>query len=124
MAYKFDYDKPIYLQLVELFMIKIYTKQWQVEQKIPSVRELANVYGVNPNTVQKALAILEEQAILRSERTAGRFVCDNEAKFAEMRQNHITELSTNYLNEVSKVVDDFDEIIKILERNWEKYVKN
>lgn len=124
MSYKFDYEKPIYLQLIELFMIKIYTKQWQVDQKIPSVRELAAAYGVNPNTVQKALAILEEQGVLRSERTAGRYVCDNAAKFNEMKQNYITELSTNYLNEVSKVVDDFAEIIKILERNWEKYVKN
>ncbi len=124
MSYKFDYDKPIYLQLIDLFMIKIYTKEWQVDQKVPSVRELASVYGVNPNTVQKALASLEEQAVLRSERTAGRFVCNNGAKFNAMKQQYIEELSINYLNEVSKVVDDYSEIVNILERNWNKNAKN
>ncbi len=120
MSYKFDYDKPIYLQLIELFMIKIYTNEWQVDQKIPSVRELASVYGVNPNTIQKALASLEEQAVLRSERTVGRFVCDNAAKFSTMKEQYIEELSVNYLTEVSKVVADFAEVVKILERNWNK----
>ncbi len=123
MAYKFDYDKPIYLQLIQLFMIKIYTKQWRIEQKIPSVRELGSLYGVNPNTVQKALSILEEQGVLRSERTAGRFVCDDAAKFNQMKQQYISELSVNYLNEVGVVVDDFSDIVKILERNW-NHVKN
>ncbi len=120
MSYKFDYDKPIYLQLIDLFMIKIYTKEWQIEQKIPSVRELASAYGVNPNTVQKALASLEEQAVLRSERTVGRFVCNNAEKFSAMKQEYIEALSVNYLNEVTKVVADFAEVVKILERNWNK----
>ncbi len=120
MSYKFDYDKPIYLQLIETFMMKIYTKEWKVDDKIPSVRELGNIYGVNPNTVQKALSILEEQEVLRSERTVGRFVCNNSKKFKEMREKYISEVSVNYLNEVGKIVDDFDEIIKILERNWNK----
>ncbi len=123
MAYKFDYDKPIYLQLVELFMLKIYSREWQVGQKIPSVRELGNSYGVNPNTVQKALSILEVQGVLHSERTAGRFVCDQSEQFAEMKQAYISDLSVNYLSEVSKLVDDFAEIVKILERNW-NHVKN
>ncbi len=118
MSYKFDYDKPIYLQLVELFLIKIYTGEWQVDQKIPSVRELGNTYGVNPNTVQKALAMLEEQAVLRSERTAGRFVCDNAELFDDMKKQYIEKLSVDYLNEVGKVVKNFAEIVKILERNW------
>ncbi len=120
MSYKFDYDKPIYLQLVEVFMIKIYKKEWKVEEKIPSVRDLANMYGVNPNTIQKALSILEEQDVLRSERTVGRFVCNNPKMFKEMRESYISDISVNYLNEVRKVVDDFNEIVSILERNWGK----
>ncbi len=124
MSYKFDYDKPIYLQLVELFLIKIYTNEWQVDQKIPSVRELGSTYGVNPNTVQKALAMLEEQAVLRSERTAGRFVCDNAELFDDMKEQYIEKLSVDYLSEVGKVVDDFAEIVKILERNWKNNAKN
>ncbi len=120
MAYKFDYDKPIYLQLVEMFLVKIFTNEWKVEEKIPSVRELASVYGVNPNTVQKALSILEEQGVLRSERTVGRFVCNSSSKFHKMRENYISKITLNYLNEVRKIVDDFDEIVKTLERNWNK----
>ncbi len=120
MSYKFDYNKPIYLQLIEVFMIKIYTKQWKIDDKIPSVRDLANEYGVNPNTIQKALSILEEQGLLRSERTVGRFVCNNKEKFNEMREEYISEISNSYITEVRKIVDDFDEVIEILKRNWGK----
>ncbi len=120
MSYKFDYNKPIYLQLIELFMIKIYTKAWKIDDKVPSVRDLATEYGVNPNTIQKALSVLEEQGLLRSERTVGRFVCNNKEKFNEMREEYISEISKQYIKEVRQMVDDFDEVIKILERNWVK----
>ncbi|WP_353066105.1 GntR family transcriptional regulator [Arcanobacterium hippocoleae] len=46
-------------------------------EKIPSVRVLAAQFGVNPNTVQKSLSVLDERGLLVSPSTAGRFVTEN-----------------------------------------------
>ena len=51
----FDNSRPIYLQLLEEFKLKISTGEWGPGAKIDSVRNLASKYEVNPNTVQKAL---------------------------------------------------------------------
>ncbi len=101
-------------------MIKVYTKQWKVDDKIPSVRELGAEYGVNPNTVQKSLSILEERGVLKSERTIGRFVCDNVEEISRMKEEYISDLSVGYIKEVRKLVSEFDEVVKILERNWKE----
>lgn len=53
--------------------------------KIPAVREMAIEAGVNPNTMQKALAELEREGLLYSQRTAGRFVSGGEGTTRELQ---------------------------------------
>ena len=55
MDYIFDNERPIYIQLVEIIRIEIVSGKFKKGQKIPSVRELALIMKVNPNTMQKAL---------------------------------------------------------------------
>ncbi len=74
MEWTFNEDAPIYLQIVQQFKAQIASGRWQPGEKIPSVRELALEAGVNPNTMQKALAELERAGMVFSQRTAGRFV--------------------------------------------------
>ena len=54
----FDSNMPIYLQIMDEIKRWIVTDVYQPSQKIPSVRELAVEFGVNPNTVQRALSEL------------------------------------------------------------------
>lgn len=70
----FDPTKPIWLQLVDEFTRRIATAAWPPGHRVPSVRDLAAELGVNPNTVQRALAELERERLAVAERTAGRFV--------------------------------------------------
>ena len=69
-----DDTRPIWIQLVDAFRHRIVSGQWEPGSKIPSVRELASGAGVNPNTVQRALAELDRTGLTSAERTAGRFV--------------------------------------------------
>lgn len=55
----FDNERPIYIQLVEMIRIDIVSGKFEKGQRLPSVRELALTMKVNPNTMQKALAELE-----------------------------------------------------------------
>ena len=54
-----DDSRPIWIQLVDDFRMRIVTGIWPAGTRIPSVRDLATQAGVNPNTVQRALAELD-----------------------------------------------------------------
>ena len=56
MAWKFDSNRPIYLQLLEQIQFKILSNEYLPGEKLPSVREFATLAGVNPNTMQRALS--------------------------------------------------------------------
>ena len=56
MAWELDADRPIYAQLVERIQREIVSGKYQPGEKLPSVRDLAAVAAVNPNTMQKAFA--------------------------------------------------------------------
>ena len=55
-------DRPIYQQLVEKLTEQIVSGQLSAGEKVPPVRELAAQAGVNPNTMQRALAEMEREA--------------------------------------------------------------
>ncbi len=74
-----DYDnsKPIYLQIVDLFYENILSKKWLEEERIPSVREVAVMVEVNPNTAIRAFNYLQEQKVIHNQRGIGYFVSKN-----------------------------------------------
>lgn len=78
MSWKFAADAPIYLQVAEVIKLRILTGAYPPGTYIPSVRELAQEAAVNPNTMQKALSMLESTGLLTTHRNTGRIVTDNE----------------------------------------------
>ncbi|UOQ44508.1 GntR family transcriptional regulator [Halobacillus salinarum] len=83
--------KPIYEQLVEKFKQLIIEGIMQADEKLPSVRELAQQLTVNPNTIQKAYRELESQGFIYSLKGKGSFVhkletLENSQKLAEVRE--------------------------------------
>ena len=55
MAWELDSDRPIFIQIVERIQMEIISGKYSPGDKLPSVRDLAAVAAVNPNTMQKAL---------------------------------------------------------------------
>lgn len=74
MRYKFNNEVPIYLQIVDIITKEIANGSLTPGQKIPSVREYAMIFSANPNTIAKALQILEDKGLIYTERTNGKFV--------------------------------------------------
>lgn len=77
MAWNLDGDRPIYIQLVEILQSKIIAGEYKPGEKLPSVRDFAAEAGVNPNTMQRAFANLEQMGLIVTMRTNGRTVADN-----------------------------------------------
>ena len=91
MKWEFNDDTPIYLQIMDHVKAQIAAGSLQPGEKIPPVRELALEAGVNPNTMQKALAELEREGVLYSQRTAGRFVAENRGEVEELKRQMAQE---------------------------------
>ena len=77
MSWNFTSDAPIYLQAAEVIRLRILKGEYSPGGAVPSVRELAQEAAVNPNTMQKALSLLESEGLITTQRTAGRRVTEN-----------------------------------------------
>lgn len=86
MQWKLSDDRPIYVQLMETITAAIASGTLTAGSRLPSVREMAAQAGVNPNTMQRALAELERDGLLYSQRTAGRFVTDQSDHITQKRK--------------------------------------
>lgn len=86
MQWKLSDDRPIYVQLMETITAAIASGTLAAGNRLPSVREMAAQAGVNPNTMQRALAELEREGLLYSQRTAGRFVTDQSDRITQKRK--------------------------------------
>ncbi len=87
MSWKLNSDRPIYAQIIEEIQRRIISGEYSAGQRMPSVRELAAQAEVNPNTMQKALAEMEQKGLLYSQRTSGRFVTEDQEMIEEIKKS-------------------------------------
>ena len=116
---EFDNQRPIYVQLLEEFKVKISTGQWPAGEKIDSVRNLASFYEVNPNTVQKALAELEREGLTETRRTAGRFVTENINLILNLEDDSFKKIADEFIEGAKSLNLRKDDAIRDLEKYWE-----
>ena len=100
---EFNNDIPIYVQLVQKIKIDIFAGRLKPSDKLPSVRDFAIKFKVNPNTIQKALNVLELEKLIFTERTNGKFVTDNEKLIARCRNLYAKELEKEYKSKMKEI---------------------
>lgn len=67
MEFIFENNIPIYIQLLDYMKIYLISGVFKSGEKLPSVREFATTFNVNPNTMQKALSELEDMDLIYTE---------------------------------------------------------
>ena len=113
-----DDTRPIWIQLVDTFRHRIVSGHWSPGSKIPSVRELASGAGVNPNTVQRALAELDRTGLTSAERTAGRFVTADAAVLDAVRRELATGATDAYIVALTGLGMSLDGATRLLAERW------
>lgn len=114
MNINFDNNTPIYIQLLECIKTYIISGKLNPGDKLPSVREFASMFKVNPNTMQKALVELENAGLLYTERTSGRFVTKDISKITEIKNAYAKKLAQDYIFNMQKIGISKDEALKYL----------
>lgn len=115
MEYVFDNERPIYIQLVEIIRVDIVSGKFKKGQKLPSVRELALIMKVNPNTMQKALTTLEDEKLIYTERTNGKYVTEDENLIEKIKTQLAQEKVNNYLNSMKNIGISYELAVKYLQ---------
>lgn len=118
MRIEFDPNTPIYLQLTRQIRQEIASGILPPGAKVPSVRDLAVEYGVNPNTVQRALAELERDGLMFAERTAGRFITQDGDRIASVRNELAEQQIERFIGEMIALGYRKDELLKIMTEKW------
>lgn len=103
MAWNLDTDRPIYAQLVERIQMQIVSGYYPPGGKLPSVRELAAVAAVNPNTMQKAFADLERNGLIITQRTNGRTVTEDTELIKGIRRSLAKEYVDLYFSQMKNL---------------------
>lgn len=103
MAWDLKSDRPIYAQLIEQILLRIVSGSYPPGGKLPSVRDMAADASVNPNTMQRALAQLESEGILYSQRTSGRFVTEDEEKIMEAKNRLAMDVIKEFLKKMESL---------------------
>lgn len=115
MDWSFRNDQPIYSQLIQRLTEAIVSGVYAPGEKLPSVRELALEAGVNPNTVQRSLTELEREGLVFSQRTAGRFVTENENMIVNAKLRIADERVSEFLRSMKTLGCGRQEIISLIE---------
>ena len=119
MEFEFDNNTPIYMQLVNNIKLHIISGKLKCGERLPSVRELAFMLKVNPNTVQKALGSLEDIKLIYTERTNGKYVTDDIDLINKLKEEYILNLTRDYLSNLELIGLSSKDIIKYFKEERE-----
>lgn len=117
MSWTLDSDRPIFIQIVERISLDIISGVYKPGDKLPSVRELASIAAVNPNTMQKALSELERTGLVYSHRTSGRFITEDTQMIEDLKASLAKEKIEEFFDNMSKLGFDKTEILALIEQN-------
>ena len=121
MAWKFNSSTPIYLQITDRVMADILGGRYPAGARLPSVRELGMEAGVNPNTVQRAMAELENRGAVTALMGDGRYVTDNESAIADFRARSSKEATEDFARKMLSLQIDRETAEALLNKAFEKY---
>jgi DNA-binding transcriptional regulator YhcF (GntR family) len=118
---EFRQSQAIYLQIADYVCEKILLGEWKVNEKIPSVRELAMLLEVNPNTVMRTYDFMQQHNIIFNQRGIGFYVAADAVKNVRLyRKNEFFEKELPVIFRSMYLLNiDMDE----LRSNFEKFKK-
>ncbi len=118
--FKFVDGIPIYLQIVKEIKGSMISGKLKGGDKLPSVREIAEQYQVNPNTVQRVFMELDKQSLTYSERGIGTFVKMEPGLLEDLKNEEAAKVIQNFIEEIQKLGYSKNDMLKALDNAWLK----
>ena len=110
---------PLYLQIIRHIKQGIVAETIQNQDEMPSRRVLSSLLGVNPNTVQKAYRILEEENIIESHSGAKSYVSISEKQIEGLRTELLQSNAKTVIHAMKQMGITKEEALSLIETYWE-----
>ena len=114
MNWTLDKFRPICPQICELICLGVACGEFSPGEKLLSVREIALLAGINPNTVQKSFEELERRGVIHSVRCSGWYVNESREAATEELKAFRMKKTTEYLSAMRQLGCSIEETIKYM----------
>lgn len=117
---KFNNRDPVYVQVIRLFKEQIAKGFFVPGQEIPSRRELANQFKINPNTVQRAYKEMEEQQLIYTEGNMPSCITKDETVLKSVREELISEAVQVFISSIKSINAPLPEVMELVQKKYEE----
>lgn len=111
---------PIYLQIIGYLKAGISAGVVKDGDELPSRRTLSALLGVNPNTIQKAFRLLEEEGLITSRTGSKSFVCLSHEQTEDIKQQLPRDESRQYVAHMKAMGMTLEETIALIQTIWKE----
>ncbi len=112
-------DRPIYLQVIENIRQRLIRGELQLGEKLPSVRELAKQYQINPNTASRVYREMEMTGLCYTRRGTGTFITEDADMMKQIRKEMASECLEDFFRRMQKMGFTLEEMIEMLRQHEE-----
>ena len=111
---------PIYLQIVRYVERGVAAGTIADGEELPSRRVLSAQLGVNPNTVQKAYRLLEEEGLITSRSGAKSEVCAPPEQAAALRTRLLEQEIAGFIRSLRQSRREKEAALELIDRLWDR----
>lgn len=120
----FDSRSPLYLQIIHYFKVKIASGAIEPGEEMPSRRELARNFKINPNTVQRAYKEMEEQGLIYTDGNMPSRVTNDDNLFHVVRDELLMEAVETLMMAVKPINVPLNELVSLIEDRFDEEVND
>lgn len=111
---------PVYLQIIRYIKQGIVSGAIGSREEAPSRRALSALLGVNPNTIQKAYHILEEEGIIVSRSGAKSYTCVDTETIERIRRELLLKDTGAWVRTMKQMGISKEEACELAGELWEE----
>ncbi len=117
-----DYENniPIYLQVINRIKKDMIQGKLPMGAKLPSTRDMAVLYHINPNTAGRIYKEMEQQNMCYTKRGLGTFVTEDATVFAAMKEAMADEVLESFIKEMKELGYTKEEAISVVAARYER----
>lgn len=117
---KLNNKEPVYIQIALYVKRQILLKRAATGDKLPSRRELAAQLNVNPNTVQKAFRLMEEEGYVHTSGNQGSIIYVDSAIAASIEEELTRQMVREFIASAKEIDLSFKKVIDLISDLWEQ----
>lgn len=117
---EFNNNMPIYMQVIHEIKKELIRGNLPLGSKLPSARDLAIQYQINPNTANRVYREMELQELCFTKRGIGTFVTEDEQRLMRVREEMAKEYMTTFLIGMRDLGIQEEEVISLIRKEFDQ----